>query len=45
MTPVLLLEPDHDRLAQLSTELRHAGFDVSPAARIAEIERWPRGDT
>ena len=43
MTPVLLLEPDHDRLAQLSTGLRGAGFDVSAATRIAEIERWPRG--
>jgi len=43
MTPVLVLEPDHDRLTQLSTGLRRAGFDVSAATRIAEIERWPRG--
>jgi len=43
MAPVLLLEPDRDRLLQLGTGLRRAGFDVTEAASIAEIERWPRG--
>ncbi len=39
--PMLLVESDHRRRAELSEVLRTAGFPVIAVGRIAEVERWP----
>ena len=42
--PLLLIEPDDERLTRLSAALRTAGIDVVAVTRIAEVERWPAGE-
>lgn len=42
---VLLLESEPRLRAELSRALRSAGIDVTEAARVGDVERWPSGQT
>jgi CheY-like chemotaxis protein len=42
---VLLLEAHPERRARFGEALRRAGLAVTEAARIADVERWPFGQT
>lgn len=42
---MLLLEPDDQRRQAVSDALRAWGIPVTAVSRIADLERWPIGDT
>jgi hypothetical protein len=42
---VLLLDPQAERRARFGDALREAGLSVREAARIADVDRWPSGET
>lgn len=42
---VLLVESQPDVRARFSEALREAGIEVTEAARIGDVERWPEGGT
>ena len=42
---VLLVESQPDVRARFSEALREAGIEVTEAARVGDVERWPEGGT
>ncbi len=42
---VLLVESQPEVRARVSEALREAGMEVTEAARIGDVERWPEGGT